>query len=231
VLSVNCGQRRGLAALVVLWSAADQFPEIPVAGQGVPFHDLIDLQTRAAAWSRDVAGTRVHGTTRQVPRVVFETIEQSTLVRLAPEPFDRSTWGLGDRPSRSPHPRSPHPVPAGPVLRAHPLRRLACPRSAPIRGSSGSTTATDDADYPADRAPYAMRAPGTCIRQAEQGGPAVGQFVRVALSGASCCGPGCARPRSCSAWRIASAPPSCCWRSATPAPTILDDFGLRKLTG
>jgi hypothetical protein len=78
---------------------------------------------------------------------------------------------------------------------------------------------------PEDRAPYAMRAPDT---QAEQGGPAVGQFVRVLLSGVSSRGPGCARPRSCSAWRIASAPPSCCWCSATPAPTILDDFGLAQ---
>jgi hypothetical protein len=50
------------------------------------------MQTRAVVWSRDIAGTRVHGTTRQVPRVVFETIEQVTLLPLAPEPLDCSTW-------------------------------------------------------------------------------------------------------------------------------------------
>ena len=43
--------------------------------------------------------------------------------------------------------------------------------------------ATDYTDYPAERAPYAMRAPEACGRQAEQLGPAVGQFVRVLLSG------------------------------------------------
>jgi len=43
-------------------------------------------------WCRDIAGTRLHGTTRQVPRVVFETVEQATLLPLSPEPFDRPTW-------------------------------------------------------------------------------------------------------------------------------------------
>ena len=43
--------------------------------------------------------------------------------------------------------------------------------------------ATDYTDYPAERAPYAMRAPDACCRQADQLGPAVGQFTRVLLSG------------------------------------------------
>jgi hypothetical protein len=32
-----------------------------------------------------------------------------------------------------------------------------------------------------------MRAPDACVRQAEQAGPAVGQFVSVLLSGTFCC--------------------------------------------
>jgi hypothetical protein len=43
--------------------------------------------------------------------------------------------------------------------------------------------ATDYTDYPAERAPYAMRAPEACCRGADAVGPAVGQFVRVLLSG------------------------------------------------
>jgi hypothetical protein len=50
------------------------------------------MQARAPAWCRELAGTRVHGTTRQVPRLVFETQEQRALLPLAPEPFDRPTW-------------------------------------------------------------------------------------------------------------------------------------------
>ena len=42
------------------------------------------MQTRAVSWCRDLAGTRVHCTTRQVPRLVFECLEHSALLPLAP---------------------------------------------------------------------------------------------------------------------------------------------------
>jgi len=60
--------------------------------RGETFRDLDDLQARAVLWCRDLAGTRIHGTTRRAPRVVFETEEQPTLLPLAPEPFDPPTW-------------------------------------------------------------------------------------------------------------------------------------------
>ena len=69
---------------------------IPYARQdfsrGERFLDVADMQARAVIWCRDLAGTRLQGTTRQVPRVMFETIEQPTLLPLAPAPFDRPTW-------------------------------------------------------------------------------------------------------------------------------------------
>ena len=43
--------------------------------------------------------------------------------------------------------------------------------------------ATDYADYPAERTPYALRAPDRCIDQAQRLGPAVGQFITVLLRG------------------------------------------------
>ncbi len=60
--------------------------------RGETFRDLAAMRARAVVWCRDLAGTRVHGTTRQVPRVVGETLEQPALLPLAPEPFDRPTW-------------------------------------------------------------------------------------------------------------------------------------------
>jgi hypothetical protein len=59
--------------------------------QGEVFRDLEDMQARAVTWCRDLAGTRLHGTTRRAPRVVFETEEQSMLLPLGPEPFDPPT--------------------------------------------------------------------------------------------------------------------------------------------
>jgi transposase len=161
--------------------------------RGEIFHDFADLQRRALLWSRDIAGTRVHGTTRQVPRVVFETLEQPTLLPLAPEPFDRPTWAWA-----TVHPD--HHIQFRRALYSVPTAYLG--KRVEVRGDSRLVRiyhrgevikvhapqppggrATDYADYPAERVPYAMRAPDACIRQAEQAGPAVGQFVRVLLSG------------------------------------------------
>jgi len=161
--------------------------------RGEAFQDLADMQARALHWCRDIAGTRLHGTTRQVPRVVFETVEQPTLLPLAPEPFDRPTWAwamvhpdhhiqfcralysvstpyLGKRVEVRGDARLVRIYHRGELIKVH------APQ--PPGGRS-----TDYTDYPAERAPYAMRAPDACVRQAEQVGPAVGQFVRVLLSG------------------------------------------------
>jgi transposase len=161
--------------------------------RGESFCDVAEMQARAVMWCRDIAGTRVHGTTRQVPRVVFETVEQPTLLPLAPEPFDRPTWAkatvhpdhhiqfrralysvstryLGERVEVRGDSRLVRIYHHGELIKVHPPQ--------PPGGRS-----TDYTDYPAERAPYAMRAPDACIRQAEQVGPAVGQFVRVLLSG------------------------------------------------
>lgn len=170
---------------------------IPYARQdffrGETFHDLADLQRRALIWCRDLAGTRVHGTTRQVPRLVFETLEQPALLSLAPAPFDRPTWAWA-----TVHPD--HHIQFRRALYSVPTRYLR--QRVEVRADSRLVRiyhqgqlikvhapqppggrATDYADYPADRAAYAMRAPEACCRQAEQLGAAVGQFVRVLLNG------------------------------------------------
>jgi hypothetical protein len=151
------------------------------------------MQRRAVGGCRDIAGTRGHGTTRRAPRVVFETVEQPTLLPLAPEPFDRPTWAeatvhpdhhiqfrralysvatryLGHRVEVRGDSRLVRIYHHGELIKIHPPQ--------PPGGRS-----TDYTDYPAERAAYAMRAPDAYVRPAEQVGPAVGQFVRVLLSG------------------------------------------------
>jgi len=161
--------------------------------RGESFRDLTDMQARAVGWCRDIAGTRIHGTTRQAPRVVFETLERAALLPLAPEPFDRPTWA-----EATVHPD--HHIQFRRALYSVPTRYLR--QRVEVRGDSRLVRiyhhgvlikvhapqppggrSTDYTDYPAERAAYAMRAPDACIRQAEQIGPAVGQFVRVLLSG------------------------------------------------
>lgn len=161
--------------------------------RGETFRDLADMQTRALLWSRDLAGTRVHGTTRQVPRVVFETVEQPALLPLAPEPFDRPTWAQA-----TVHPD--HHIQFRRAIYSVSTRYVGC--RVDVRGDSRLVRiycrgelikthlpqppggrSTDYTDYPAERTPYALRAPDACIRQGRAIGPAVGQFVSVLLSG------------------------------------------------
>jgi len=59
---------------------------------GEQFRDLTDCRERAVIWCRDVAGTRVHGTTRQRPAEVF-AVEELPLLRPVPvEPFPIPTY-------------------------------------------------------------------------------------------------------------------------------------------
>ncbi len=161
--------------------------------RGEDFRDLTDMQARAVVWCRDLAGTRVHGTTRQVPRIVFETTEHAAVLPLAPEPFDRPTWAQA-----TVHPD--HHIQFRRALYSVPTRYVG--QRVEVRGDSRLVRlyhrgelikvhppqppggrATDYTDYPAERAAYALRAPEASIRRAHTLGPAVGQFTAVLLSG------------------------------------------------
>jgi transposase len=161
--------------------------------RGETFRDLADMQARAVVWCRDLAGTRIHGTTRRAPRIVFETAEQATLLPLAPEPFDRPTWARC-----TVHPD--HHIQFRRALYSVPTRYIG--QLVDVRGDSRLVRihhrgdlikvhapqspggrSTDYTDYPAEQTPYAMRAPDACLRRAADVGPAVGQFVTILLSG------------------------------------------------
>jgi hypothetical protein len=51
---------------------------------GETFNSLAHARQSAEHWCREIAGTRVHGTTRKIPCEVFESIERSTM-RPAPD--------------------------------------------------------------------------------------------------------------------------------------------------
>jgi hypothetical protein len=54
--------------------------------------DLHEMRTHAESWSRDIAGARVHGTTRRVPREVYEAEELGHMMAMPETPFDVPTW-------------------------------------------------------------------------------------------------------------------------------------------
>lgn len=161
--------------------------------RGEAFRDLPDMQQRAGLWRRETAGTRLHGTTRRVPRVVFETEERTTLLPAPTVPFDRPTWAEATvHPDHHiQFPRALYSVPTRSVGQRVPVRgdrrlvriyhRQALIKTHP-RQVPGQRS-TDYADYPAALTPYALRAPDSCIRRGAELGPAVGQFLTVLLDG------------------------------------------------
>jgi hypothetical protein len=59
--------------------------------------DLADVREQAERWCRDVAGTRVHGTTRKLPLVVFQDQERAHLLPFDGVPYDVPVWGQVER--------------------------------------------------------------------------------------------------------------------------------------
>ena len=163
--------------------------------KGGTFTDLADVRAQAERWCREVAGQRVHGTTRQVPRVVFEDQERAALLPWDGVPYDVPRWReLVVHPDH--HVSFQYGLYSAPVTTCPPGTRLEVrgdqslvklyrrgelvkvhPRQAPGGRS------TDPDDYPRERTAYALRAPDRLIRQAEVLGPNLGTFAARLLAG------------------------------------------------
>jgi transposase len=161
--------------------------------KGGHFTDLVDARQQAEHWCRETAGQRVHGTTRRLPRVVFEDEERAHLRPYDGVPYDVPLWrevtvhadhhvsfqyALYSAPSTT--------CPPGTQLEARGDRALVkLYRAGELvkvhpRQSKGGRS-TDPEDYPAERTAYAMRAPDRLVRQAVAFGPSVGQFAERLL--------------------------------------------------
>lgn len=159
------------------------------------FRDLADMRAQAERWCLDVAGQRVHGTTRRVPLVVFRDEEQAALLPAPADPYDVPIWKAVTvgRDHHAQVARALYSVPAdaappaaalearadrqlvrlyrqGELIKAHPRQ--------PEGGRS-----TDVADYPPEVAGYAARSPEQMLAQAEASGEHIGQFAHRLLAG------------------------------------------------
>jgi hypothetical protein len=155
--------------------------------------DIVLLRDAAEAWSREVAGGRLHGTTRRVPREVFAAEEQRFLLPAPIEPFDVPRWS-----EPKVHPdhhvqvaRALYSVPTryiGKKLRARVDKKTVRlylqgdlikthPRMPPGKRS------TDTNDYPVGKAPYASRSVDSLITRARGLGEHVGIYAERLLAG------------------------------------------------
>jgi transposase len=163
--------------------------------KGGHFADLADARQQAARWCRQVAGQRVHGTTRRLPLVVFEEEERAHLRPYDGVPYEVPVWrevtvhadhhvsvqyALYSAPSST--------CPPGTKLEARCdravvklYRRGELVKVHPRQPKGGRSTDPDD--YPPERTLYATRAPERLVRQASALGPTVGRFAERLLAG------------------------------------------------
>lgn len=163
--------------------------------KGGSFRDLEDCREQAERWCSEVAGLRVHGTTRQLPREVFEAEEQAKL-----QPYDGVIYDVPQWKEVTVHPD--HHVSFGQALYSAPTTSCPPGTKLEVRGDRGLVKlyrkgelvkvhprqqrggrATDPGDYPAEKTTYALRAPDRIVRRAAELGPNVEAFSLKLFAG------------------------------------------------
>ena len=190
-------QRRGFIADA---ARARHPKEKPKVERGVPyarerffkggeFGELADVREQSQRWCRDVAGLRIHGTTRRKPLVVFQDEERQALLPWDGEPYEIADW-------REAKVHQDHHIQCRQALYSVPSSL--CPPGQKVevrvdsklvciyhRGQLIKThlrqprggRATDPEDYPAHLSAYTTRAPDGIKSKAAELGPAVAEFA------------------------------------------------------
>ncbi len=160
---------------------------------GETFRGLDDARQSAETWCREVAGGRVHGTTRQVPREVFESTERAQMLAPPDSPFDVPVWV-----DAKVHPD--HHVQVARALYSVPTRYLH--KSVRVRADSSMVKiylgtelikmhprkppggrSTDVTDYPTGKSNYALRSVDALLDKAKSKGVHIGIYAERIVSG------------------------------------------------
>jgi transposase len=155
--------------------------------------DLTEIRRHAETWCREIAGARVHGTTRRVPRDVYESDERPHMQPAPDSVFDVPHWC-----SPKVHPdhhvqvlKALYSVPTcyiGKIVEARADRKIVRiyfgaelikvhGRKAPGQRS------TDPKDFPPGKEAWALRDVDSVLRRARGYGENVAQFTQRLLDG------------------------------------------------
>ena len=161
---------------------------------GEQFTGLAHARSSAEEWCRDVAGGRIHGTTRKVPREVFEATEKATMLPAPDGLYDVPAWLEKVKVHPDHHIQVLQALYSVPTryLRQH-VRVRADRKVVKIyfgtelikmheRQPPGGR-ATDPADYPADKSIYALRDVDALRAKAKERGTHVGIYADRLLGG------------------------------------------------
>jgi transposase len=155
--------------------------------------DLKEIRRQAETWCREVAGARVHGTTRRVPREAYESEEKPHMQPAPESDFDVPHWS-----SPKVHPdhhvqvlKALYSVPTryiGKVVEARADRKTvriylgAELIKVHARRTAGQRS-TDPQDFPPGKAAWALRDVDSVLGRARSYGEKVGQFAQRLLDG------------------------------------------------
>ena len=163
--------------------------------KGGSFTGLQDMRVAARRWCLDVAGLRVHGTTRRQPLQVFQDEERHALAPWDGEPYEVTDWrtakvhpdhhvacqyALYSVPSAQCPPGQQVEIGLGrKLVRIYHRGRLVKVHPRQPRGGRS----TDAADYPTELTAYTLRSPEGIKRGAAEQGPAVAEFAHRLFDG------------------------------------------------
>jgi transposase len=161
---------------------------------GETFAGLDDARASAAHWSSEIAGRRIHGTTRQVPREVFESVEKAAMLPPPTEPFDVPIWIDKAKVHPDHHIQVARALYSVPTLyRRKTVQVRADKKLVKIyfgtelikvheRQRPGGRS-TDVSDYPTGKAAYALRSVDALLVKAKEKGEHVGSYAERLLGG------------------------------------------------
>ena len=163
--------------------------------KGGNFKDLADVRGQAQRWCCDVAGMRIHGTTRRHPLQVFLDEERHALLPWNGEPYELTHW-------RTAKVHTDYHVACQYALYSVPF--ALCPPGQQVEVGLGlklvrifhrdqlikvharqpkGGRSTDPADYPTELSAYTLRGPDGIKRKAREMGPAVAEFAERLFEG------------------------------------------------
>ena len=212
--AVSSPMRRGCGNLRTSprWSVACSTSGSVSSRAAISTTGLPHLRTEAQRWCLEVAGMRIHGTTRRKPLVVFQDEERDALLPWDGEPYEIADW-------RNAKVHPDHHIQCQQALYSVPSDR--CPPGQQVEIRLGSKLvhiyhrgqlikthlrqpkggrSTDPDDYPAELSAYTTRAPDRIQRSAAALGPAVGEYAEGLFDGPLPPGPRSGRDTSCCVW-------------------------------
>jgi len=160
---------------------------------GEEFRDLEHARLSAREWSAETAGRRIHGTTRQVPREVFESVEKATMKSPPEHAFDVPLW-TGAKVHPDHHIQVARALYSAPNLYLRKKVRVRADKKLvkiyfgtelikvhPRQPPGGRST--DVNDYPTEKQVYALRDVDRVITRAKALGEHVGLYAQRILEG------------------------------------------------